>query len=103
MVRMMPAIRPIRFSALKALHSLHQEEERGEDDDRQADVEHVQHWGPPRRHVVRRPVEPGLTCCEDAPCTFHAAGAGVLTGSMRGRGNAGPRPSETLAFRVRPA
>lgn len=37
----MPAIRPIRLSALNALDPLHQEIERGEHHDRQADVDHV--------------------------------------------------------------
>jgi hypothetical protein len=36
-------MRPIRFSALKVLNSLNEQEERGEDDDRQADVQQVGH------------------------------------------------------------
>jgi len=39
----MPPIRPIQFSALKALNPLHDEDEHGEDDDRQADVKKVLH------------------------------------------------------------
>jgi hypothetical protein len=39
----MPPIRPIQFSALKALDPLQDEEEHGEDDDRQRDVKHVRH------------------------------------------------------------
>jgi hypothetical protein len=39
----MPAIKPIRFSALKALDPLHEEVKRGEHDDREADVQHVEH------------------------------------------------------------
>src|SRR5215471_11758733 len=39
----MPPIRPIQFSALKALDPLHQQPQRGEDDDDQADIEHVGH------------------------------------------------------------
>jgi hypothetical protein len=35
----MPPIRPIQFSALKALDPLQDEKEHGEDDERQADVE----------------------------------------------------------------
>ena len=40
---MMPAIRPIRFSALKTLDPLHEEEERSENHDRQPDVDEVEH------------------------------------------------------------
>src|SRR5215468_8330855 len=39
----MPAIRPIQLSALKALDPLDQQPQRGEDDNDQADVEHVGH------------------------------------------------------------
>jgi hypothetical protein len=39
----MPTIRPIQFSALKALDPLDEEEERGEYDDRQPDVDEVEH------------------------------------------------------------
>src|SRR5215472_17197581 len=39
----MPPIRPIQFSALKALDPLHQQPQRGEDDDRQADIQQVGH------------------------------------------------------------
>jgi hypothetical protein len=39
----MPTIRPMMFSALKALDPLDEEEERGEHDDRQADVDEVEH------------------------------------------------------------
>jgi hypothetical protein len=39
----MPTIRPIRFSALKALDPLQDEEEHGEHDDREADIEQVGH------------------------------------------------------------
>jgi hypothetical protein len=39
----MPKIRPIRFSALKALNPLQQEEEQGEYHDREADIKHVGH------------------------------------------------------------
>jgi hypothetical protein len=37
----MPPIRPIQFSALKALDPLQDEEEHGEDDDCQDDIEPV--------------------------------------------------------------
>jgi hypothetical protein len=37
----MPPIRPIQFSALKGLNPLQDEVQKGEDDDRQADVEPV--------------------------------------------------------------
>ncbi len=40
---MTPAIRPIRFSALKTLDPLHEEEERSENYDRQPDIEKVEH------------------------------------------------------------
>ena len=40
---MTPAIRPIRFSALKTLDPLHKEEERGENHDRQPDIDEVKH------------------------------------------------------------
>jgi hypothetical protein len=43
MVTMTPAIRPIRFSALKALDPLHKEEQRGENHDRQPDIDEVEH------------------------------------------------------------
>ena len=43
MVSRMPTIRPIQFSALKALNPLHEEEERGENDDRQPDIDEVEH------------------------------------------------------------
>jgi hypothetical protein len=39
----MPPIRPIQFSALKALDPLQDEEEHGEDDDGQDDVKQVRH------------------------------------------------------------
>jgi hypothetical protein len=39
----MPTMRPMMFSALKALDPLDEEEERGEHDDRQADVNEVEH------------------------------------------------------------
>jgi hypothetical protein len=39
----MPTIRPIQFSALKALDPLDEEEERGEYDDGQPDVDEVEH------------------------------------------------------------
>src|SRR5262249_32020934 len=42
-VSRMPAMRPIQFSALKALPSLHQEIEQREHNDREADVQHVEH------------------------------------------------------------
>jgi hypothetical protein len=38
MVSKIPAIRPIRFSALKALDPLHQEKERDKHEDGQPDV-----------------------------------------------------------------
>jgi hypothetical protein len=37
MVRMRAEIRPTQFSALKVLNHPHEEEKRGEDDDRDAD------------------------------------------------------------------
>jgi hypothetical protein len=43
MVTMTPAIRPIRFSALKALDPLHKEEKRGENHDGQPDIDEVEH------------------------------------------------------------
>jgi hypothetical protein len=43
MVTMTPAIRPIRFSALKTLDPLHEEEKRGENHDRQPDIDEVEH------------------------------------------------------------
>ena len=39
----MPAMRPMMFSALKALDPLDEQEERGENDDRYADIEQVEH------------------------------------------------------------
>jgi hypothetical protein len=39
----MPPIKPIQFSALKALDPLQDEEEHGEYDDRQRDVKQVRH------------------------------------------------------------
>ena len=39
----MPAMRPIQFSALKALDPLDEEEERGEHHDGQPDVDEVEH------------------------------------------------------------
>ena len=36
-------IRPSQLSALKALNSLDEEDERGEDDDRQAGIEQIRH------------------------------------------------------------
>jgi hypothetical protein len=39
----MPTMRPMMFSALKALDPLDEEEERGEHDDRQADIDEVEH------------------------------------------------------------
>jgi hypothetical protein len=43
MVSTMPTMRPMMFSALKALDPLDEEEERGEHDDRQPDVDEVEH------------------------------------------------------------
>jgi hypothetical protein len=43
MVTMTPAIRPIRFSALKALDPLDEEEKRGENHDDQPDIDEVEH------------------------------------------------------------
>jgi hypothetical protein len=43
MVSKTPKIRPMRFSALKALDPLQDEEEHGEHDDREADVKQVGH------------------------------------------------------------
>ena len=40
---MTPAIRPIRFSALKTLDPLDEEEERSENHDRQPDIGEVKH------------------------------------------------------------
>ena len=40
---MTPAIRPIRFSALKTLDPLHEEEQRGENHDCQPDIDEVEH------------------------------------------------------------
>ena len=40
---MTPAIRPIRFSALKTLDPLDEEEKRGENHDRQPDIDEVEH------------------------------------------------------------
>ena len=40
---MTPAIRPIRFSALKAFDPLDEEEKRGENHDRQPDIDEVKH------------------------------------------------------------
>lgn len=40
---MTPTIRPIRFSALKTLDPLHEEEERSENHDRQPDIDEVEH------------------------------------------------------------
>jgi hypothetical protein len=42
-VSRMAAIRPTQFSALKAFHHPHEEEERGEDDDGYADDQQVIH------------------------------------------------------------
>ena len=43
MVTMTPAIRPIRFSALKTLDPLDEEEKRGENHDGQPDIDEVEH------------------------------------------------------------
>jgi hypothetical protein len=43
MVSTTPTMRPMMFSALKALDPLDEEEERGEHDDRQPDVDEVEH------------------------------------------------------------
>ena len=43
MVSRTPPIRPSQLLTLKALDPLHQEPERGEDDDCQADVDEVEH------------------------------------------------------------
>ena len=40
---MTPAIRPIRFSALKTLDPLDEEEKRGENHDDQPDIDEVEH------------------------------------------------------------
>src|SRR5580693_9568179 len=80
----MPPIRPSQFSALKVLDPPHQQEENGEDDDRQADVQHIQHrWPLLGVRAVMRSVKPPVTCQEASPCAIHAAPCVVLTTPMR--------------------
>jgi hypothetical protein len=43
MVSRTPTIRPSQLSTLKALNSLDEEDERGENDDRQTDIKEIQH------------------------------------------------------------
>src|SRR5713101_8189789 len=90
----MPAIRPIRFSALNALNPLHQEKERGEYHDRQADVDHVGHGVLPcvaclRGHGtsgIGRKCSPMRDPCRGVmiPNRTHAAAAGALAVSVAG-------------------
>src|SRR6516225_10880067 len=79
----MPPIRPIQLSALKALDPLHQEPERGEDDDDQADIEHVGHGpssdcrnpGATPGHPGDYAVLPGERATLKGPCGTHAGRA----------------------------
>src|SRR6266699_1124954 len=90
----MPPIRPIQFSTLKALDPLHQEPQRGEDDDDQADIKHVGH-GPSSdcRNPGATPGIPGDSAVLPAqptavnlPCATHARQPRSLTEPMRRAG-----------------
>src|SRR6266849_3482081 len=88
----MPAIRPIRFSALKALNPLHQEKERGEYHDRQADIDHIGHRALPRVACLRRhgTAGTGRFClpmqdpCEAVMIPNRTHAASPARGSVRG-------------------
>src|ERR1700733_1275512 len=92
MVSKMPPMRPSQFSALKVLNPLHDQEEHGEDDDRQADVQHVEHGNPPGHTGNDVPVEPPLTWKDVVPYAIHAARGAVLTRPMRARRKRGRTP-----------
>jgi hypothetical protein len=68
---MTPAIRPIRFSALKALDPLHKEEERSENYDRQPDIDEVEHGA----------LQGFLLVCAPGPAT--RSGEAVAGGLLR--------------------
>ena len=70
---MMAAIRPTQFSALKVLNHLHEEEERGEDDDGHADDEQV-------IHGLIKALISAVNCL---PHGSHAATSAFLTDPMR--------------------
>src|SRR5487761_350946 len=91
MVRMTPAIRPIQFSALKTLDPLQNEVKHAEYHDRQADIENVGHWSPPRLTEAAgpcyfRPRIPVILAGKlktSCPCAIHAPRLRALTKSMR--------------------
>src|SRR5690242_1608114 len=58
----MPPIRPIQFSALKALDPLHQQPQRREDDDDQADIDHVGHGSSSDCRGPASTSDPGRLC-----------------------------------------
>ena len=69
MVSRMPTIRPIRFSALKALNPLQDEEEHGEDDDRQPYVQQVRHGSPPSGVIL---IQDSVNVADQAKDRAHA-------------------------------
>src|SRR5260370_12203471 len=95
MVSTTPPIRPIQFSALKALDPLHQQPEEAEHEYGQADIGQVFHWSlqgsrnRPESPCLRPrlPVIPAEKLSAACPCAFQAAGLRALTQPMR----AGPQ------------
>ena len=71
---MTPAIRPIRFSALKTLDPLDEEEKRGENHDRQPDIDEVEHGA----------LQGFLLVCATWPAT-RSGGCGRRAGGPRAR------------------
>lgn len=87
---MTATIRPIQFSALNALDPRDEEEEHREDDDRDADIQQIRHFG-----LLGKPVLPGhgglavpesmetpVFPCASRPDGTYTAARGFLTNLM---------------------
>src|SRR5215510_7045050 len=101
----MPPIRPIQFSALKTLDPLDQQPQRGEDDNDQADIEHVGH-GP--SSDCRNPgatagisgdhaVLTGKWGASAGPCGTHARGTRIPNRTHAGQRVRRVAPAQSVA------
>src|ERR1700690_1143796 len=96
MVTRMPPIRPIQFSALKALNPLHQQPEEAEHENGQADICQVFHWSSKAHGTGRRVLSPAAHISD----TGGEAGRGL---SMRLPCDPAAAPNRTHAARGRRA